>query len=208
MLARMRYSRVLTSICMFATCLANGQPPAASSPSAKAADMPCGMIYGKDHFLSVCAPTGWTFDDVVLAKDGIYATFYRKEFDYHEAMTGHTIMYVNVVLKEKGQQNTAEMMKLDVEKTKRDSLNVVIQRDSPIVISADKDKAAIRVPVQTFLNDYRGGYESVAYIENDKTIVLIVISSVSEELLHKDYPDFVKLIQSYRFVASNVIEMK
>ena len=120
------------------------------------------MIYGKDHFLSVCAPTGWTFDDVVLAKDGIYATFYRKEFDYHEAMTRHTIMYVNVVLKEKGQQNTAEMMKLDVEKTKRDSLNVVIQRDSPIVISADKDKAAIRVPVQTFLNDYQGGYESVA----------------------------------------------
>jgi len=46
----------------------------------------------------------------------------------------------------------------------------------------------------------------VAYIENDKTIVLIVIRFSSEELLHQDYADFVKLVQSYRFIASNVVE--
>jgi hypothetical protein len=174
--------------------------------STKTDDMPCGMIYGKDHFLSICSPTGWTFDDSIMAKKGIYATFYRKQFTFNEAMDRHTIMYLNVVLKEKGQENASEMMKLDVEKTKRSSPNLVIQQVKPILIPGEKDKPAIRVPVQTFLNDYQGGYESVAYIENDKTIVLIVISSVSEELLHQDYADFVKLVQSYRFIASNVVE--
>jgi hypothetical protein len=176
------------------------------SSTKKIDDMPCGMIYGKDHFLSICSPTGWTFDDSIMAKKGIYATFYRKQFTFDEAMNRHTIMYLNVVLKEKGQENASEMMKLDVEKTKRESPNLVIQQSNPILIPGEKDKPAIRVPVQTFLNDYQGGYESVAYIENDKTIVLIVISSVSEELLHQDYADFVKLVQSYRFIASNVVE--
>lgn len=194
------------SICMLSTCMIGAQQLPSSNPPVKPDDMPCGMIHGKDHFLSICAPGGWTFDDSVMAKDGIYATFYRKEFSYHEAMARHTIMYVNVQLKEKGQQNASEMMKLDAEKTKRDSPKLVIQQGSPIMIPGDKDKAATRVPVQSFLNDYQGGYESVAYIENDKTIVLVVVSSISKELMQQDYSDFVKLVQSYRFIASNVIE--
>lgn len=204
-LTRMRYFRILVSTWALSTCMMSGQKPNPSGSVVNPADMPCGMVYGKDHFLSICAPKGWTFDDSVLAKDGIYATFYRTEFTYREALARHTIMYANVVLKEKGQQDTSEMMKLDAQKTKRDSPNVVIQRGNPIVISNDRDKSTIRVPVQSFLNDYQGGYESVAYVENDKTIVMIVISSISNEMLQRDFPDFVKLVQSYRFLASNVV---
>jgi hypothetical protein len=184
------------------------QPTSSISPEkqAKPDDTPCGMIYGKDHFLSVCSPRGWVFDNgnPAMARNGVFATFYRTEFTFEEAMARHTIMYVNVVPKAEGQQSASELMKEDLENTKRKSPNMAIEPAKPIVIPADKGTASIQVPVQTYLNDYRGGYESVAYVENDKTIAMIVISSVSNDLLRQDYPDFVVLVQSYRFFGSNV----
>lgn len=209
--ARMRNLQVVVLVCILSTCGMVGQQAATSDTSANSSgvvantdDMPCGMIYGKDHFLSVCAPAGWILDNEVLVKQGIYATFYRKGFSYHDAMARHTVMYANVVLKDKGQQSAAELMQLDAEKTKRDSPKLVIQHGSPIVIPGDKGTAEVKVPVQSFLNGYQGSYETVAYIENDKTIVMLVISSASNELLQRDHPDFVKLVQSYRFIGSNV----
>lgn len=164
------------------------------------------MIYGKDHFLSVCAPKGWILDNQNpdMAKNGVFATFYRTGITFQEALARHSIMYVNVVLKGDGEQNASGLMKGDAERTKRDSPNLVIERAKPIIIPAGKDTPAVQVPVQSFLNDYHGAYESVAYIENDKTIAMVVITSASDELLNQDYPDFVKLVESYRFFGSNV----
>jgi hypothetical protein len=94
-------------------------------------------------------------------------------------------------------------MKTDAERTKRESPKLVVEKAAPIVITGSKQVKARQVPVQTFLNDYGGGYESVAYIEDEKTITLIVVSSVSKEILHNDYPSFVRLVKSYVFVGGN-----
>lgn len=161
------------------------------------------MIYGTDHVFSVCAPAGWVLDNESLVDKGIYAAFYRAEFSYKEALARHTLMYVSVQSKREGQQTASEMMKLDLEKTKRASPNLVIEKAEPILMPASRGSATINVPVQTFLNDYQGGYESVAYIEDEKTITLIVISSISDELLRQDYPSFIKLVQSYTFFSSD-----
>jgi hypothetical protein len=37
----------------------------------------------------------------------------------------------------------------------------------------------------------------VAYVEDEHTVTLIVISSVSKAILAQDYPSFVELVQSY-----------
>jgi hypothetical protein len=155
------------------------------------------MIYGKDGSLLLCAPQGWILDNQALADKGVYATFYRKQFSYDEAEAGGTLMYVNVKAKYGPAETVAAMMKLDGEKTKKESPHLVIQRGAPIAIPASKGAKARFAPVQTFLNDYGGGFESVAYVEDEKTITLIVISSVSKQLLRQDYPSFVKLVQSY-----------
>jgi hypothetical protein len=174
-----------------------------SSPQANPNNSSCGMIYGQDHMLLLCAPPGWVLDNKVLADKGIYATFYRKELSYEEAETRSTLMYVNVQLKSKGQETALETMKTDAERTKRESPKLVVEKAAPIVITGSKQVKARQVPVQTFLNDYGGGYESVAYIEDEKTITLIVVSSVSKEILHNDYPSFVRLVKSYVFVGGN-----
>jgi hypothetical protein len=161
------------------------------------------MIYGQDHMLLLCAPPGWVLDNKVLADKGVYATFYRKELSYEEAEARSTLMYVNVQLKSKGQQTALETMKTDAERTKRESPKLVVEKAAPIVIASDKQGKGKQVPVQTFLNDYGGGYESVAYVEDEKTITLIVISSVSKQILRNDYPSFVRLVKSYVFVGAN-----
>ena len=155
------------------------------------------MIYGKELSLLLCAPQGWVLDNQVLADKGIYATFYRRQFSYEEAEAGATLMYVNVKSKFGPAETAAAMMKLDAEKTKSESPHLVIQRGAPISIPASKGHKARSVPVQRFLNDYGGGYEAVAYVEDERTVTLIVISSVSKQLLTQDYPSFVKLVESY-----------
>lgn len=191
------------SICVLSICLGSGAQILPSSPQANADNSSCGMIYGQDHMLLLCAPPGWVLDNKALADKGIYATFYRKELTYEEAEKRSTLMYVNVQLKGKGQETALEAMKTDAERTKRESPKLVVERAAPIVIAGSKRTKARQVPVQTFLNDYGGGFESVAYVEDEKTITLIVISSVSKEILRNDYPSFVRLVKSYVFVGGD-----
>lgn len=200
---RMLNVRVAISICALSFCVASGGQILPSSPLARANDPSCGMIYGQDHMLLLCAPPGWVLDNKALADKGIYAAFYRKELSYEEAEKRSTLMYVNVQLKGKGQQTALEAMKTDAERTKLESPKLVIQREAPIVVLGDKHAKPKQVPVQTFLNDFGGGYESVAYIEDEKTVTMIVISSVSKPILHNDYPAFVRLVKSYVSVGQD-----
>jgi len=195
-LTPMRLVRVIVSVGVFCCCLVGGGQQGAKAP-AKTNDSPCGMIYGKDQSLLLCAPPGWILDNKVLAQQGIYATFYRQAFTYDQAEAGATLMYVNVKRKVGAAQTAAAMMKLDATKTKSESPHGVIERAAPIVIPASKGQKSRTVPVQRFLNDYGGGFEAVAYIEDERTVTLIVISSVSKAILGQDYPSFVKLVQSY-----------
>jgi len=195
-LARMRWLGLMASVGVLCCCAAGAGQQGAKAP-AKANDAPCGMIYGKDHSLLLCAPRGWVLDNQALAQQGIYATFYRQSFSYQEAEAGATLMYVNVKGKVGVAQTAAAMMKLDAQKTKSESPHGVIERAAPIVIPAGKGQKSRSVPVQRFLNDFGGGYEAVAYVEDERTITLIVISSVSKAILGQDYPSFVKLVQSY-----------
>ncbi len=193
------------SVCMLAGFMMNAQQPRLGSASVKTGDPSCGLVYGKDHMLLVCAPEGWVLDNKMLADQGIYAAFYRRNLTSEKAQSQSTLMYVDVQSKSAGRWNAEQMMTLDAEKTRRDSPKLVVRKTAPILIPADKAKnrKARAVPVQTFLNDYGGGYEATAYVEDEHTITLLVISSVSEALLQRDYPSFVKLVKSYSFVGSD-----
>ena len=196
----MRSLQAFATFCILATCVTWGQQRPAGGPK-KPAGSSCGLVYGEDHVVLVCAPDGWVLDNNILADQKIYATFYRKGVTYPEAEKRGTLMYVNVQRKGAGRETAVEMMKLDAEKTKHESPKLVVQRGAPIVIAGGEKQKTRQVPVQTFLNAFGGGYESIAYVEDENTISLVVISSASEQLMRRDYPAFVKLVKSYSFVA-------
>jgi hypothetical protein len=62
----------------------------------------------------------------------------------------------------------------------------------------------LAVPVQLFAPGGFNRFEAVAYIDSLKVIITFVMSSKSEEIFKRDYPAFVRFIQSYKFMSSNV----
>jgi len=59
-------------------------------------------------------------------------------------------------------------------------------------------------PVLEFSLGGNSGHEAVAYIGESQVLVMIVISSLNEEIFRRDYPSFVKLVKTYAFLTSDV----
>jgi len=59
------------------------------------------------HFLSICSPTGWTFDDSIMRRKESTQLFTVSNSPLMSDEIGIRFMYLNVVLKEKGQENAS-----------------------------------------------------------------------------------------------------
>lgn len=157
----------------------------------------CGIVYGEGHSFTICAPKGWTLDNGILNDQGIYAVFYPEGSNWDDAKESGTVMYVNVVGRPKGRA-VAKMMADDAKEAKRNAPGTVAKQGTPIVISD------VPAPVLRFAPGAFDRYEAVAYIGEEKVLVMIVISSKSDAIFNTDYPAFVQLVQSYKFLSSNV----
>ena len=93
-----------------------------------------------------------------------------------------------------------DAIKSDQKDFQEKSPGITIKSGKMIPIASGK-----KVPVQQFLKDRFGNYEAVAYVDEEKVIVLLAHSSNNLKEYKKSYKNFEKLIQSYRFF-DNVIE--
>lgn len=171
--------------------------PGADGGGKNTGDANCGILYGKDHALTFCAPDGWDLDNSIMNDQGIYAVFYPAGSNFLDAKNSGTFMYFNVVGKAPDETLT-QMMADDTKQVKQDSPDAVVVEADPIKIGE------VSVPVLRFGPGGYGRYEAVAYIAEEKVFVMVVISSKNEAIFKKDYADFVKLVQSYKFISSNV----
>jgi hypothetical protein len=157
----------------------------------------CGLLYGKDHALTFCAPDGWILDNGIMNDQGIYAVFYPTGSNFQDAKDSGTFMYFNVV--DRAPDSTVtKMMADDAKQVEHDAPAAVVVQGDPIKIDD------VSVPVLRFAPGAFNRYEAVAYICEEKVLVMVVISSKNEEIFKKDYPAFVRLVQSYKFLGSNV----
>jgi antitoxin (DNA-binding transcriptional repressor) of toxin-antitoxin stability system len=157
----------------------------------------CGILYGDKHVLTFCAPDGWVLDNRIMNDQGIYAAFYPHGSNWNDAKESGTIMYINVVLRE-ANSTVESMMDADAKEAKQSAPQTVVKEGDPIKIGDHS------VPVLRFVPGDFDRYVAVAYIGEEKVLVMFVISSKNEEIFKKDYPGFVKLVQSYIFLGSDV----
>jgi hypothetical protein len=75
---------------------------AAPNPKDDHAKDNCGILYGKFHTLTYCAPDGWLMNNRIMNQEGIYAVLYRNGSNWHEAQFSGTFMYINVIGKKPG----------------------------------------------------------------------------------------------------------
>lgn len=180
--------------------VARAQTPATPPAGAGGKDTSnanCGLLYGKDHALTFCAPDGWVLDNTIMNDEGIYAVFYPQGSTWEQAKDQGTFMYIDVELRDPG-STVPGMMAADADQVRHSAPKSVIEAGQPISL------AKTPVPVQRFLPGGFDRYEAVAYIGEEKVLVMFIVSSKSQQDLSRDYPAFVKLVQSYKFLGSNV----
>ena len=159
---------------------------------------PCGIVYGESHALTICAPKGWELDNSILNEQGIYAAFYPTGSTWNRAKDSGTVMYINTLGKGGGNENIAESMKGDEERTKK---------QAPLVKTAEVER--IKTPdgdarVQQFEHSMYDRFEAVAYLDSPKIIILFVMTSKDSKSFQRDYPAFQELVKSYKFLSSTV----
>ncbi len=189
-----------TLILLAAVLQAGAQQTPPSSNAAGGGKGPngnCGLLYGQDHALTFCAPDGWDLNNGIMNDQGVYAVFYPTGSNFQDAKESGTFMYFNVVGKAPDSTVT-ELMADDAKQVKHDAQAAVVVQADPIKVGD------VSVPVLRFAPGAFGRYEAVAYIGEEKVLIMVVISSKNKDLFEKDYPAFVLLVQSYKWLSSNV----
>lgn len=154
-----------------------------------------GIVYGEDFAYAIQAPPGWILDNAAANAQGMYAAFYEEGRTWR---TADTIMYANAACKQPGQQTVDELIAYDVSQfqARAPGLKVTRARDLP----TSERTASVR----HFEGDEHGNFEAVAYIDEPKAMIMLVLSSRSKSGFEKAYPSFEKLVRSYRFLTTDV----
>ena len=173
------------------------QPIPKEDGGGKSKEGNCGLLYGKDHSLTFCAPDGWTLDNTIMNDQGVYAVFYPADSNWLDAKESGAFMYINVVTRA-ADSTVEKMMAGDAKDAKQFEPSAVVVPGEPIKIGD------VSVPVQRFAPGGFKRYEAVAYVDQSEVLVMFIISSKEESLFKRNYPAFVKLVQSYKFLSSNV----
>ncbi len=156
-----------------------------------------GLLFGRNHAYYLTAPKGWILDRETGKEEGLNAVFYPKKETWAGA---ETAMYTHWVTYDTSKnEKINEVINFDIAEFQKNSKTIVIKKDKPVKI--DKKKIAI---IYTYIDEKEKFYEQVAYIEENKGVVLIVMTSTTKEGLAKNNTVFLELIKSYSFLTDKV----
>jgi hypothetical protein len=155
------------------------------------------MMYGQDHLFALNAPTGWTVDTVTAQKLGVHAVMYPDGSSWRDAAA---TIYTNFVHKDPNAQTIEKIIADDIAGYKKDSPNITTEDSEPLPLAAGKEK----VIVKRFRGDKGGNIETVAYVDENKVVIMIVLSARTEKDFQASLPRFKELVHSYRFISDSV----
>jgi hypothetical protein len=180
---------------------AQSAAPAPAQGSGVSVDKPnCGMHYGKSHIFLFCAPSGWTLDNSTDYLPGVFASLYPDGSSWDSAKQSGTLMYITTFDKPNDKYTIAKATAFDARDTRKSSkfAGLIVKKGEPIKLDD------LSAPVQLFAPGPFNRFEACAYIDSPKTIIEFTMTSKDEDAFNRDYPAFVRFVQSYKFMSSNV----
>jgi hypothetical protein len=184
---------LLIAFCLF--CCANLSAQDKKQPE----ELKGGIIYGKDHVFALSAPKDWVLDNTSGVKMGLHAVFYPKGSSWEN---GAAIMYANTIRKNLEQKETLnQVIEFDLEGYKKHSPTVKIADAGQLPTKRDEQKAVVKY----FTGDRTGRYEAVAYIDEKKTVIVLVLTAKTKKDFEDALPSFKELVASYFFISDKVI---
>lgn len=134
-------------------------------------------------------PSGWVIDQEVGKRHGICCVFYPKESTWNDA---ETVMYPRVTTKESAQNSLKEFMDQDLADFREHNPEMKYEdaEDMPL-----KNKRIAKL--RYFYGVNHGSSEAVAYIQEERIIAVVVVSSRSRNGLEDSLPIFRGLLETY-----------
>lgn len=155
-----------------------------------------GIIYGRYHSYMLTAPKGWVMDNQSGVSQELYAVFYPKGSSWAK---GSVVMYTNVLAKTNEEQSLQGVISEDIQRFKQTSPDLKVGEGGTLPLKHEKSAV-----VKTFSNDAYGSYESVAYINESKVVVIVVLTARSKKDHDASLPAFRELVASYFFITDKV----
>jgi hypothetical protein len=147
------------------------------------------ILQSEGGSFAIEGPKGWVADRKVGRRLGVCCVYYQKgSWD-----TAETIMYPNIVTKGPGKSTLKELMDSDLAQSRQDNpgMSYVDGEDIPL----DGRTAKLRY----FHGVNKGSSEAVAYIDEEKIIALVVLSSKTEKGLNEALPLLRRVLETYTF---------
>ena len=183
--------RTLHAACLIILCSLAAH---AQEARAGAGDKDTGVVFGKDYAFAVTAPGGWVLDTESGIQQGLHAVFYPAGSSWKE---GQAVMYVNAAAKP---DTLEKFVEADVASFRKGSPRLKVSDEGPLAVDGRQ-----RVVAKRFVEDQLGNYEAVAYVEEGKVVVTLVLSARTQGEFDAALPAFRKLVSSYRFVSDKVV---
>lgn len=165
-----------------------------------------GIIYGKNHGFTLTAPKGWVLDNKSGVKDGLHAVFYPVGSSW---LKGSVVMYANVYHKKdvKG-ESLEQIIAGDVAEYKKRAAGLKVTDAKPLPTKWDKGVKDKEATIKHFTDDEHGINEAVAYIDEGKVVVILVLNAQTKKDFELSLPAFKELVGSYFFLTSSVIMLE
>jgi hypothetical protein len=146
------------------------------------------ILQSEGGSFAIEGPKDWIADRKVGHRLGVCCVFYEKgSWD-----TAETIMYPNIVTKGPGRTTLQELMDSDLAKFRKDNPGMTyVDGDIPF-----KGRIA---KVRYFHGVNQGSSEAVAYIDEEKIIALVVLSSKTEKGMLKSLPLLAGVLETYTY---------
>jgi hypothetical protein len=134
-------------------------------------------------------PTGWVVDSQTAKSQHLEAVLYREGSSWKDAVA---VMYARVIYKDKIQNTVEQVITDDVTDFLKLNKESTVT-DSPPLRTRYKNQAISKV----FYDAANRNYELVAFIDEPKVVVILVLSSRNKGEYEKAVPAFKSLVASY-----------
>ena len=154
------------------------------------------ILLGRHYAFILKEPNGWVIDDAAAKSQGLQAVLYRKGSSWQNAVA---VMYARVVYKDKTQPTVETVITDDIRDFLKQSSESTVS-GSPELATQDKKKAVVK----RFYDASNKNYESVAFIDEPKIVVILALSSRNKKEFEESLPAFNALVGSYFFAKALV----
>ncbi len=157
-----------------------------------------GIVYGTNHAFIITAPEGWILDNSSGVNQGLHAVLYPKGGSWNYSPT---VMYANTASKNvKGNETLEKLMSFDSLQFKARDKDIKIEDATPLFTNTNKE-----VKIRYFIDKSAPSYEATAYIDEEKIVTLLVLSSRDETGFKDSKSKFEELIKSYILISDTTI---